>query len=133
MEANGNRHRKVADPPAAVAEWGWRYHHLGVPTDISRPGERCIPGLKMFVTGFESSPFGIEWMRFEPDSPVHPLIQEIPHLAFEVDDLEEALAGREVISPPGEPSPGVRVAMILSRGAPVELMEFTKTPAPDRE
>lgn len=117
--------RRSGDPPAAVAEWGWRYHHLGVPTRTPRTGERYLPELKMFVAGFESNPFGIEWMRFEPGSPVHPLIQALPHLAFAVDDLDRALLGRKILSPASAPSPGVRVAMILSDGAPVELMEFS--------
>ena len=58
------------------------------------------------------------------DSPVHPLIQTVPHLAFEVDDLEAALQGKEVLTPPDSPSEGVTVAMILDNGAPVELLEF---------
>jgi hypothetical protein len=41
-----------------------------------------------------------------------------------VDDLEAALEGREVISPPGSPSDGVGAAMILHNGAPVELITF---------
>jgi hypothetical protein len=84
--------------------------------------------LKIHVAGYETSPFGIEWMRFEPDCNVHPLVRSVPHLAFEVDDLEAALAGRRVISPISSPSAGVRVAMIEDDGAPVELMEFSTRP-----
>ena len=25
--------RSDHEPPTAVAEWGWRYHHMGIPTD----------------------------------------------------------------------------------------------------
>jgi hypothetical protein len=65
-------------------------------------------------------------MRFEPDSPVHEIIQRIPHLAFEVDDLDAELQKHpfKVISPPGSPSGGVRTAMILDNGVPIELIEF---------
>jgi hypothetical protein len=45
-------------------------------------------------------------------------------VAFEVDDLDAALEGQEVIHPPGSPSDGVRAAMILVDGAPVELIWF---------
>jgi hypothetical protein len=65
-------------------------------------------------------------MRFEDSSPLHPLIKSVPHVAFEVDDLEAALIGQEVISPPGSPSDGVRAAMIVVDGAPVELIWFRK-------
>jgi hypothetical protein len=116
--------RRDSDPPAAIAKWGWRYHHLGVPTDIARAGERYLERFKMYVTGFESSPYGIEWMRFEDGSPVPEIIRTVPHLAFEVDDLEAALQGKEILTPPNSPSDGVVVAMIMHNGAPIELLQF---------
>jgi hypothetical protein len=118
--------RQDHDPPAAVAEWGWRYHHLGVPTEIPRDGEQYLKPFKMYVSGFESSPYGIEWMRFEEGSPIPEMIRTIPHLAFEIDDLEEALQGKEILTPPNSPSEGVAVAMIIHNGAPVELLQFKK-------
>jgi hypothetical protein len=78
----------------------------------------------MYVSGFESSPYGIEWMRFDTDSRLPEIVKSIPHVAFEVDDLEAALEGKEVLIPPNSPSKGVRVAMIVDNGAPVELLEF---------
>ena len=121
------RKRKDHEPPAALAGLGWRYHHLGIPTDIARPGEVHLTGLKLHVSGFETSPYGIEWMRFEPDCPVSELIRSVPHIAFEVDDLEAALEGKELLGPVTSPSSGVRVAMIVDNGAPVELIEFKKS------
>ncbi len=120
--------RKDNEPPPALSHWGWRYHHLGIPTTVPRPGERYLPALKCYVSGFPDSPFGIEWMRFEPGSPVHPLILSVPHLAFEVGDLDRELAEHPfpVLTPPTVPSGGVRVAMIEVDGAPVELLEFER-------
>jgi hypothetical protein len=120
----GARIRQDHEPPQAVAEWGWRYHHLGIPTNRPRPNERYLPDLKMYVSGFEHSPFGVEWMRFEPGSPVSELIRKAPHIAFEVDDLDAALVGKTMIGEPSSPSPGVRVAMVLDNGMPVELIQF---------
>jgi hypothetical protein len=116
--------RQDSDPPAAIAEWGWRYHHLGVPTEIGHDGEHYLKSFKMYVSGFESSPYGIEWMRFEKGSPIPEIIRTIPHLAFEVDNLEEALQGKEILTPPNSPSDGVVVAMIIHNGAPIELLQF---------
>jgi hypothetical protein len=118
------RRRRDHEPPRAVAEWGWRFHHLGVPTDVPRSGEHHLPQFGMHVSGFGSSPYGIEWMRFDPGSPIAEIIQKVPHLAFEVDDLDAALEGKDVLTPPNSPSAGTRVAMILHDGAPVELIEF---------
>jgi hypothetical protein len=54
------------------------------------------------------------------------LIKSVPHVAFEVDDLEAAIKGREILTEPNSPSAGVWVAMILDSGAPVELLEFRR-------
>jgi hypothetical protein len=114
--------------PEVTAEWDWKYHHLGIPTKQKMPGEKYLPQFKFFHSGFPSSPFGVEWMRFEEDSPVHPLIQNVPHLAFEVDDLEFEINERNLtlLSEPNKPMEGVRVAMIEHNGAPIELLEFEK-------
>jgi hypothetical protein len=122
----GSVHRRGHEPPPVVSELGWRYHHIGIPTDQPRPDETHLAAFGLHVSGFSSSPFGIEWMRYAADSPLHPAIKTLPHVAFEVDDLDAALAGQEVIYPPGSPSEGVRAAMILVNGAPVELIWFRK-------
>ena len=116
--------RQDPDPPIAIAEWGWRHHHLGVPTDVAHEGEHYLKAFKMHVSGFESSPYGIEWMRFEEGSPIPEIIRTVPHLAFEVDNLKEALQGKEILTPPNSPSDGVIVAMIIHNGAPIELLQF---------
>jgi len=118
--------RKDFELPEAIEKWGWQYHHTGIPTDKVMPGERYLPRFKMYISGFPTSPFGVEWMRFEKGSPVDVLIRQVPHLAFVVDDLDYELANRrlKVITPPNLPSDGIRVAMIEHNGAPVELMEF---------
>ena len=38
--------RQDHDPPAAIAEWGWRYHHLGVPTEVAHEGEHYLKPFK---------------------------------------------------------------------------------------
>lgn len=114
------------EQPSAIAERGWRYHHLGIPTTVPRPGEQHLAHLKIYVSGFDTSPYGIEWMRFEPGCAVSDLVRTVPHIAFEVDNLDEALIGQTVLGDVSSPSKGVRVAMILDNGAPVELLEFRK-------
>ncbi len=99
------------------------------------PGEIHIPHLGMYAAGFSTSPFGVEWVRFEKGSPVHPLVQTVPHVAFEVQDLERELRLRDfiVLTPPASPSDGVRVAMIEHNGAPIELIEFSRRDAPGQD
>ena len=114
------------EQPESIEKWGWKYHHLGIPTDKIMPGEKYLPQFRFFVSGFSESPFGIEWMRFEKECMFDKLIQTVPHLAFEVDDLEYEISvhGLKVITEPNSPSEDLRVAMIEHNGAPIELMEF---------
>ncbi len=115
--------RKDHELPAVTAK-GWRYHHIGIPTDYPRPGEKHLKHLKMFVSGFDTSPYGIEWMRFEKGCPISRLVRTIPHVAFVVDNIEIEISGKELLDGISEPSEGVRVAMIVENGAPIELLEF---------
>lgn len=103
-----------------------KYHHLGIPTKVVRKDETYLREHKVYVSGYETSPYGIEWMRYEPGSATPELVKTVPHVAFEVDDLEAAIAGKEVIIAPNSPREGVRVAFIVDNGAPVEFLEITR-------
>jgi hypothetical protein len=101
-----------------------RYHHIGIPTTTPRPDEQYLAEHHVYHAGFEASPYGIEWMRYEPGCALPELVQKVAHVAFEVDDLGSELAGHEVLISPNSPSPGVTVAFIVVDGAPVELLQF---------
>ena len=105
-----------------------KYHHLGIPTKAKRKEETYLPQFKMYVSGYETSPYRIQWMRFEPDSPLPELVKTIAHVAFEVDDLQQALIGKHVLIEPNSPSSGVMVAFIIDDGAPVELLQIQSQP-----
>jgi hypothetical protein len=124
-----NRLRQSHEGPAAVARLGWRYHHIGIPHSDVRAEEQHLESLGIHVCGFETSPYGVEWIRFDAHCAVPDIVKMVPHVAFEVDDLAEALRGRDVLIAPNAPSAGVQVAFILDDGAPIELMEFAKAPA----
>ena len=125
VDGGGGMGRAAGEPSSGPsAGGGLRYHHVGIPTSAPHDDEVYLERFKMYAAGFDSSPYGVEWMRFEEGSPLPELVKTVPHVAFEVDDLEAALAGREVLIEPNSPSPGVRVAFVLDNGAPVELLEI---------
>jgi len=101
-----------------------RYHHLGIPTAETRGDEYFLPDLGMHVTSHETNAFRIEFMRFEEDSPLPDLVKTVPHIAFQVEDLDAALDGHQILISPNSPSEGVRVAFVVHDGAPVEFLEF---------
>lgn len=104
-----------------------KFHHLGIPTTTEKPGETYLERYGMFCTDHESNPFGIQWIRFDADSPLPDLVKSVPHVAFEVDDLGAAVRGHVILIEPNSPSEGVMVAFVVSDGAPVEFLQFTKT------
>ena len=89
-----------------------KYNHTGFPTTEHFTGEIHIPHLKMTVSDHENNPFGIQWMRFWPDAPYPELVKTMPHVAFEVENLEESLNGQKIIIHPNSPSDGLKVAFI---------------------
>lgn len=102
-----------------------KFNHIGIPTKESFDGEIDLPHLKMTVSDHENNPYGIQWQRFWDDAPYPDLVKSVPHVAFEVDDLEAAIKDEKVIVEPNTPSDGLRVAFIEVNGAPVELMQYS--------
>jgi len=103
-----------------------RFNHVGIPTTERFEGEIELPYLKMTVSDHQSNDFGIQWQRYWEGAPYPDLVKTVVHVAFEVDDLEQALAGHHVIIEPNSPSPGVTVAFIEVAGAPVELLQVNR-------
>lgn len=89
-----------------------KFNHVGIPTAGSFDGEIPLPHLKMTVSDHLNNPFGVQWQRYWDGAPYPDLVKAVPHVAFEVDDLQAALAGWRVIIEPNSPSRGVRVALI---------------------
>lgn len=105
----------------------YRYHHMGIPTDEVQPHEHYSEAFKMYTSTTDGD-FRIQFHRFEADSPLHPMIKELPHVAIQVDDLLAEIEGREILLGPYEPIKGYKVAIINDEGAPVELIETSLTP-----
>ena len=108
-----------------------KFNHVGIPTTASFDGEIPLPDLQMTVNDHQDNSFGIQWQRYWEGAPYPELVKSVPHVAFEVDDLEDALQGYDILIEPNCPSPGVRVAFIQVRGAPVELMQIDHSIRPD--
>lgn len=102
------------------------YHHFGVPTNVHGNSENYIAGAKVFVTDPENDPYRVEFLRFEPDSPMPADVQKNTHVAFLVPSLDEELVGQEVIIPPFDATDELRCAFVRHGAAIIELMEKRK-------
>jgi len=100
------------------------FHHIGLPTDVSQPGEVYVADTKVWVTDPRKHPYKVEFLRFEKDSPVKGPVRDLPHVAYRVDDLKEAMRGEHILLGPFNPTPGLSVVFILKDGMPVEYMMF---------
>ena len=113
-----------------------RYHHIGIPTDRPLPAEEYSEKYKLYASGYFRSAYGVEWMKFDPDCPLPELVKTVPHVAFVVDDIQTAIAGKQILIKPNSPKEGVTVAFIVDNGAPIEFIQFdrpstsTATPRP---
>ncbi|QDQ25542.1 hypothetical protein FNU76_03780 [Chitinimonas arctica] len=103
----------------------YEYHHLGIPTTQKREGERYSPTFKMYTSGGEDSEFRVQYHRFDDDCPLHLILKTVPHVAFKVSNLDEAINGKNVVLGPYCPFEGFRVAAIIDEnsGAPIEFVE----------
>jgi hypothetical protein len=108
-----------------------KFDHIGIPTEEHFAGEIPLPHLQVTVSDHQNNPFGIQWQRYWDGAPYPELVKTVPHVAFEVDDLEAELQGRHVIIEPNSPSDGVVVAFVEVNGAPVELMQIDHVVRPE--
>ncbi len=90
-----------------------------------------LDDLKMAVAGPGESAFRVGWVCYDDDAPYPDIVRRVPHLAFEVEDLDAAIAGKTVIIAPTCPMPGLRLAFVEHAGAPVEFLEVDRAVLPD--
>ena len=100
------------------------FSHIGIPTTEDKKWDGFYAPGKIHYTEFAKDEFAVEWVKFDADSPMPRMMQELPHVAFLVPNMEEALQGREILVETFSPGEGVRVAFIIHNGSPVEFMEI---------
>lgn len=102
------------------------FSHVGIPTTESKAGENYSADMKLHITDFAQSEHHIEWLRFDADCEMPKEIQEHTHVAYAVENLEEAIGGQRVILEPVALSDELRIAFVVdAEGCPVEYMEYS--------
>jgi hypothetical protein len=102
------------------------FDHVGIVTTEKKAGEMFVPATKVWVTNFQGHPYHIEWLRFEPDTPVTGSVREMPHVAYRVDSIAEAAKGMKVLIEPFDAEIAVVGFFETEDGAVVEFMEYKK-------
>jgi hypothetical protein len=102
------------------------FDHVGLIAREKKANETYVAATKVWVTDIASHPYRVEWLRFEPDSPVKSPVRDQPHVAFRVDDIVEAAKGLKVLIEPFDAGIA-KVGFYQAEDGPiVEFMEYYK-------
>lgn len=100
------------------------FDHIGMITTEKKADEMFVPATRVWVTDFRQHPHHIEWLRFEPDSPVTGKVRELPHVAYRVASIQEAARGMKVLIEPFDAGIATVGFYETEDGAVVEFMEY---------
>ena len=101
-----------------------QFDHIGIVTTEKKPGEVFIEPTRVWITDFAKHPYRVEWLRFEPDSPVTGPVRQGPHIAYRVESIAEASRGMKVLLPPFDVGFAVVGFYETPDGAVVEFMTY---------
>jgi hypothetical protein len=101
-----------------------QFDHIGIVTTEKKPGEIFIKATRVWITDFAQHPFRVEWLRYEPDSPVTGPVRQGPHIAYRVESIAEASRGLNVLLEPFDVGFAVVGFYQTDDGAVVEFMEY---------
>jgi hypothetical protein len=99
------------------------FDHIGVPAAAKRDGMRFLESKRLWLSSPANHAYRVEWLWYEDDSPEAELIRTVPHVAYRVESLEEAMARERMIAEPFDVFGEVRVSFIEVDGAPVEFVQ----------
>lgn len=101
-----------------------QFDHIGIVTTEKKPGEIFIKATRVWVTDCAKHPYRVEWLRYEPDSPVTGPVRQGPHVAYRVESIAEASQGLKVLLPPFDVGFAVVGFYQADDGAVVEFMQY---------
>ena len=104
-----------------------KFDHMGVITEMKQPKESWVEETRVWVTSPREHPYNIEFIRFEPDTPVTGPLRTDPHIAYRVDDVNAAIEGYEVLLGPFDAA-GTGFASSRSSTSAARLSSSCSTP-----
>jgi hypothetical protein len=101
------------------------FDHVGLCTFEKKGEEDWVEATKVWVTNPKKHPFNVEWLRYADDSTVEKSFKERPHIAYRVDNLEEASKGMKVLLAPFEVGGFLKVGFFEYKdGTVIEFMQY---------
>lgn len=99
------------------------YMHTGVPLPEKIEGMMFVEPLKVWVTDAATHPYAVEFLYFEPESKMAASIQNDVHVAYKVDDIQAAIAGKAVLWDPTDLGDLI-IAFVYDNDMVVELAQI---------
>jgi len=107
------------------------FDHIGIPTLEPQPGASWVAFSEVWVTNPRAHPQRIEYIRpknrpaVSPDQRALWKLWNWPHIAYRVENLQQALADKEVVLGPFDPGGFGEVAFVHQDGIIVEFMQYS--------
>lgn len=99
-----------------------KYLHTGMIVGEKLPDMIYMEPLKVWVTDASKDKYAIEFLYFEVDSPMAAAIQEQPHVAYEVEDIDAELEGKSILWPKMDVG-GAYIAFVYDNDTVVEFYQ----------
>ncbi len=106
------------------------FDHIGIITTEPQEGESWVDSSKVWVTNPRLHPARIEYIRPAEPPEIEPgdiglwKLWNLPHIAYRVDDLAQAIEGEELVLGPFDPGEFATVAFVHKDGVIVEYLEY---------
>ena len=100
-----------------------KFNHLGIPVKEKMPEMNYFESLKCWATDPETTHGRVEYLYFEPDSPITKPVQTDSHVAFIVEDLDKEIEGKECVFGPMTLPEGIKLAFFYVDGLLTEYCQ----------
>ncbi len=102
-----------------------RFDHIGVVVEDKQVDENFVESTRVWVTNPRAHAANVEFLRYKSDSKVTGPLRHLPHVAYRVESVDDAIKDYNVLLEPFDVADGfVRVAFVLVDGAVVEFMQY---------
>lgn len=99
------------------------FNHVGMVLQEKMEGMIYVEPLKVHITDCSQSPNKIEFLYFEPDSPLPAIMQQQAHIAYAVPNIEEAIKDTKLLFGPFDMG-HMLLAFVEEEGVAIEFNEF---------
>ncbi len=99
------------------------FMHVGVPITTKKEGMNYVDGLNIWLSSTDNE-YTFEYLKFEEGTPFPEIMHKNPHIAYNVDCLEDHIATADsVIFGPAPFGDSARYAFIIKDDVIIELFQ----------